>query len=82
MTADTGEEDRPHRPPGVPPLDDLNALTTEPPVFGERRASALSPHGEVQMTGDFLRGLGPRRAKVLVFGTGVVVLTLTLLAAL
>lgn len=82
MAAGAGDPGRPDRPQDGLPLDPLDALTAEPPVFGERRAGVLSPAGEFETTGDFLRGLGPRRVKILVLGLGAVLVALTLPAAL
>ena len=66
-------------PDQVPPTD---ALTSEPPVFGRSIASRLSLEGADEAFGDLATGLGPRRMKVAVFGTGIVLLVLTLATAL
>jgi hypothetical protein len=66
-------------PSAEPPID---ALTTEPPEFGEPRSSVLTPMGEVESIGDFSRGLGARRAKIAIFGVGGLLMLLALLAAL
>jgi hypothetical protein len=68
-----------------PPPDDeppFDALTAEPPVFGEPRSNVLTPMGEIESLGDFYRGLGARRTKVLIFGVGGLLLLIALLAAL
>jgi hypothetical protein len=61
---------------------ELDALTSEPPVFGEPRSSVLTYEGSIESERAFLRGLGAKRVKVVVFGIGVVLLLLALVAAL
>jgi hypothetical protein len=65
--------------PDEPPFD---ALTSQPPEFGEPRSSVLTPMGEVESIGGFARGLGVRRTKIAIFGGGAVLFVLALLAAL
>lgn len=61
-----------------PPFD---ALTAEPPQFGEPRSNVLTPMGEVESLGDFARGLGARRIRVTIFAIGAVLLALAFIAA-
>lgn len=69
-------------PDGQRPDEPVDALTSEPPEFGEPRSSVLTPMGEIESMGDFSRGLGARRMKMVVFGFGGMLLVLALLAAL
>lgn len=66
------DDDR-HGLPEDPP--ELDSSTAEPPEFGEARHSVLTPAGEIESTGAFARGLGPRRVKVALFvGCGLIFL--------
>jgi hypothetical protein len=69
-------------PEGQDPDEPNDALTSEPPEFGEPRSSVLTPMGEVESIGDFYRGLGARRTKIVIFGFGGLVLLIALLTAL
>ncbi len=69
-------------PEGHRPDEPVDALTSEPPEFGEPRSSVLTPMGEIESIGDFYRGLGARRTKMVVFGVGGLLLLLALLTAL
>ncbi len=60
----------------------LDESTGQPPEFAEARHSVLTPMGEVESIGSFARGLGPRRATIMIFGTAGVLLLLAVLAAL
>lgn len=71
-----------HWPEGQNPDEPLDALTSEPPEFGEPRSSVLTPMGEIESIGDFYRGLGARRARRVVFGFGALILLIALLTAL
>ncbi len=79
MDARSGDDDRADDLVGEPPFD---ALTSQPPEFGQPRSSVLTPMGEVESIGGFARGLGVRRTKVAIFGGGAVLFVLALLAAL
>lgn len=65
--------------PEEPPID---ALTTDPPEFGEPRASVWTPMGDVESLGDFSRGLGARRLKITIFGIGGALLVMAFAAAI
>lgn len=69
-------------PEGIDPDQSTDAMTREPPVFGEARHSVLSPSGQHESERDFTRGLGPRRVKLVIFGFGGLAIMLALLSAL
>jgi hypothetical protein len=69
-------------PDGQNPDEPTDALTSEPPEFGEPRSSVLTPMGEVESVGNFARGLGARRTTIAFFGFGILLMLLALLAAL
>lgn len=71
------QPDDEHREPPI-----IDALTSEPPVFGTPRASNLSLTGADAAWGDIARGLGAHRMKVAVFGVGGTLLVLALVAAI
>ena len=60
----------------------LDALTGQPVVYGEQQFSTLTPEGEIQASGDFARGLGPRRVKIALFSTGAILLVALIVDAL
>lgn len=61
---------------------DLDSDAAEPLPFGGHRPSALSPTGHHESLGDFYRGLGARRMKIVIFVFGGVAMLLVLLTAL
>ncbi len=69
-------------PDGQDGDEPIDALTSEPPEFGEPRASVLTPMGSIESLGDFYRGLGARRSRIVMFGFGAIALLLALMAAL
>ncbi len=59
------------------------SASAEQPDYGPDQVhSVLTPAGQVESAGHFSRGLGPRRVKVLLFGTLGLVLVLGVVAEL
>ncbi len=68
-------------PEGQSSDEPTDALTSEPPEFGEPRSSVLTPMGEIESIGNFARGLGARRTRMAILGFGILLMLLALQAA-
>ena len=56
------------------------SASVEQPEYGpEEVHSVLTPAGEIDSLGQFYRGLGPRRTKILLFGTLGLILAIGIL---
>jgi hypothetical protein len=66
-----------------PPTADgpYDSLTSEPVRFDEAQRDVLTPMGQADSIGLFARGLGARRAKILIGIVGVVLLAIAFLNA-
>jgi hypothetical protein len=86
----SAESSRRARPPEVTDELDLSRMTqpdgsasVEQPEYGpEEVHSVLTPAGQIESAGQFARGLGPRRTKILLFGTLGIVVTIGILGEL
>jgi hypothetical protein len=59
------------------------SASVEQPEYGpEEVHSVLTPAGEIDSLGQFYRGLGPRRTKILLFGTLGFILAIGILSEL
>jgi hypothetical protein len=76
----------PHQPGKADEVDPLRMMppdgcaSVEQPEYGpEEVHSALTPAGQIDSVGQFSRGLGPRRSKILLFGTLGLILAIGIL---
>lgn len=68
--------------PEIPDDVPLDPMTMEPVTYGEASLNAMSPMGQVEATGRFARGLGPRRVKIVLVVVGLFLLVPALINVL